>query len=139
MTEYGQLNIHWGWIWMVLGITSGMILGMWSFSGPLPTPPGHKDYSDLNRRLVRLAHIAMFMLPLINIVFGQYVDAIPVSESLRQYASYGMVICMMGVPTFLILASFYLPFKYVASIPVFCGFFALAVMSYGHCLLLFGH
>ncbi len=136
MTNVGQLNIFWGWIWMVLGIASGSLIGMWAFAGPFKAPPKHEEYDNLERRLVRLAHIAMFMLPLINIAYGQYVDSIPLTETWKIVGSYGMIICMIGVPTLLIAASFYLPFKYLEVIPVSAGFLALAIMSYGHFLLL---
>lgn len=136
MTQYGLLNIHWGWITIVLGITSGSILGLWSFAGPFPTPKGHHNYTDLPRRLNRLAHIAMFMLPLISIVYGQYIDTIPVSDTLKMLGSYCWLVCMWGVPLFLFLASFYLPFKYLEVIPVSCGTIALFIMAYGNYLLL---
>lgn len=121
---------------MVLGIASGSVIGMWAFAGPFKTPPGHTSYDDLSRRLVRLAHIAMFMLPLINISYGHHIDLIPLSETWKTVGSYGMIICMIGVPTLLIAASIYLPFKYLEVIPVSAGFLALAIISYGNFLLL---
>ena len=123
---------------MAFGIYSGSIIGMWAFNGPFPTPPGHKDYADLSRRLVRLAHIALFMLPLICIVYGHHIDAIPVSEQLKWLGSWGMIICMFGVPTFLIMASFYLPFKYLEVVPVTAGVIALSIMAWGHLQILLG-
>ena len=134
--EFGQLNIAWGWIWMVLGIASGSLLGMWAFGGPMPLPKTHQNYDDLPRRLVRLAHIAFFMLPLINITYGHHIDLIPVSDSLKMFGSYGMIICMIGVPLLLIGASYYLPIKYLEVIPVSAGFAALSIISYGYILLL---
>ncbi|MBN8538620.1 MAG: hypothetical protein J0M15_16345 [Deltaproteobacteria bacterium] len=136
MTQYGQLNIHLGWITIVLGIITGSIHGMWAFSGPFKAPKGHKDYADLPRRLNRLAHIAFFMLPLISVVYGQHLDLIPVADNLKVIASYCWIVCMWGVPVFLTLASFYLPFKYFEVIPVSCGMVSLFIMAYGHFLLL---
>lgn len=136
MTQYGLLNIHLGWITIVLGIISGSIIGLWSFAGPFPTPKGHHNYTDLPRRLNRLSHIAMFMLPLISIVYGQHIDAIPVSNQLKMIGSYCWLVCMWGVPLFLTLASFYLPFKYFEVIPVSCGTVSLFIMAYGHYLQL---
>lgn len=132
MTTFGQLNIVAGWIFISVGITTGSILGMWSFAGPFPTPKGHHDYADLPRRLNRLAHIACFMLPIINILYGQYLDQTMLSDTLKQVGSYGMIICMIGVPLFLFLASFKPVFKYVEVIPVTCGTVALYLMSYAH-------
>lgn len=136
MTQYGQLNIHLGWITITLGIISGSIIGMWSFAGPFKTPKGHTNYTDLNRRLVRLAHIAFFMLPLISVVYGQHIDQIPLSDQWKMIGSYCWIVCMYGVPIFLTLASFYLPFKYLEVIPVSAGTVSLFIMAYGHYLLL---
>ncbi len=138
MTNYGELNIHLGWITMVLGILSGSVLGLWSFAGPFPTPKGHHNYTDLPRRMNRLAHIAMFALPIISILYGQYIDGIAVPDQIKMAASYCWLICMWGVPLFLFMASFWNPFKYLEVIPVSCGTFALFVMAYGNYLKLTG-
>jgi hypothetical protein len=136
--SYGQICIVLGWIWISLGITTGSILSLWSFAGPFTPPKGHTEYADLPRRLNRLAHIACFMLPLITIVFGQYIDQVLLSDSQKALAAYGMITCMIGVPLFLFLASFWLPFKYVASIPVTAGTVALYLMSWAHLKILLG-
>ena len=136
MTTFGQLNIVAGWIFISIGITTGSILGMWSFAGPFPAPKGHKDYADLPRRLNRLAHIACFMLPIINILYGQYLDQMMLSDTVKQIGSYGMIICMIGVPLFLFLASFKPFFKYFEVFPVTCGTIALYIMSYAHLKIL---
>lgn len=137
MTTYGLFNIHTGWIFMSMGITTGAILGMWSFDGPFPTPKGHHDYADLPRRMNRLAHIACFMLPIISIFYGHHLDESGLSDSLKNLGSWCMFICMLGVPTFLFLASFKPIFKYVEVIPVGCGMVALYLMSWAHFKLLF--
>lgn len=134
--DVGRLNIIAGWLTMVLGILSGATIGLWAFAGPFPTPPGHKDYADLSRRMVRLGHIALVALPLINIVYGQFIDSIPLDHSVKLFGSYCMIVCMVGVPLFLFLGSIWLFFKYVEVIPVTAGAIALAIMSYGHYLLL---
>ena len=134
----GQVCITGGWIWISLGITTGSILGLWSFAGPFPTPPGHHKYDDLPRRLNRLAHIACFMLPLITIVYGQYIDNVALSDAFKMYGAVGMLTCMVGVPTFLFLASLWLPFKYFEVIPVGAGTFSLYLMSWAYLKVLLG-
>ncbi|MGZ3747172.1 MAG: hypothetical protein ACXWRE_07385 [Pseudobdellovibrionaceae bacterium] len=136
MTDYGSLNIHLGWITMVLGIITGSVLGMWSFAGPFKTPKGYSNYADLPRRLNRLAHIALFALPLISIVLGQHIDALSVGNEIKLAVSYCWIVCMWGVPLFLFLASFYNPLKYLEVIPVSCGTFTLLVMACDHLLKL---
>ncbi len=138
MTQYGELNIMLGWITIVLGILTGSILGLWSFAGPFKTPKGHHNYTDLPRRMNRLAHIACFALPIISILYGQYIDLVPIDEQLKLIGSYCWLVCMWGVPLFLFLASFYLPFKYLEIIPVSCGTVALLIMAYGNFLKLIG-
>lgn len=138
MTHFGQINIALGWMTIVVGILSGSIIGMWSFAGPFKTPPGHANYTDLPRRMTRLAHIAFFALPMISILYGQYIDLIPVSETLKMVGSYSWLVCMWGVPVFLIAAAIYHPLKYLEVIPVSCGTVALFIMAYGHYLLFFG-
>ena len=75
--EIGKKNISFGWIWMLLGIILGAILGMWSFNGPFPSPLG--DYTSLPRRLIRLSHIAFIALSIINILYGYEIDKIRLS------------------------------------------------------------
>lgn len=134
--QFGQLNIAMGWITIVLGILTGSILGMWSFAGPFPTPPGHHNYADLPRRMNRLAHIALFALPMISILYGHHIDAIPVTDELKRKGSVAWLICMWGVPAFLMLGSWKIWFKYFEVVPVSAGFYALAIMAYGHLLML---
>ena len=38
---------------MLLGAVSGLVIGLWSFGGPLPEPARIGGYSELPRRLVR--------------------------------------------------------------------------------------
>ncbi|RZA08747.1 MAG: hypothetical protein EOP11_03925 [Proteobacteria bacterium] len=132
----GKANISAGWLTMVLGILSGAVIGMWAFAGPFPTPPGHRDYADLSRRMVRLGHIALIALPLINIVYGWHIDSIPLSHDIKVLGSRCMIVCMVGVPLFLFLGSVWHWFKYIEVIPVSAGFLGLAIMSYGHFLML---
>ncbi len=135
-TNVGEFNIQMGWIFMVFGILTGSIIGCWSFAGPFPTPPGHKNYTDLPRRMTRLAHIALFMLPLISIVIGHHIDNLPFSESTKWFAAYCWVVCMIGVPTFLYAGALYNPLKYLEIIPVSAGTITLVLMSWGHLQLL---
>jgi hypothetical protein len=132
----GKANIIAGWLTMVTGILSGATIGLWAFNGPFPTPPGHRDYADLPRRMVRLGHIALIALPLINIVYGQYIDMMPLPDEVKFLGSRCMIVCMIGVPLFLFLGSLWTPFKYVEAIPVTAGAIALGIMSYGNYLLL---
>ena len=101
----GRRNVVWGWVTMLLGATLGTVLMAWSFDGPFPAPPGFEDYGSLARRLMRLAHVAWFMLPLINIVLGRDVDATALPDGLKQLASWGALASILGIPVGLIVDS----------------------------------
>jgi hypothetical protein len=45
-----------------------------------------------------------------------------------------MIVLMIGIPTFLILASYKIIFKYLNIIPVTAGFIGLGIMAYGQLL-----
>lgn len=130
----GHWNIVAGWLWMPLGILSGALLGLWSFGGPLPAPASHRRYDDLPRRLNRLAHVACFMLPLINILYGMHLDGLALDPGLKRLGSVCMLVLMVGIPVVLLLASFRLRFKYLAVIPVAAGLIGLLLMAWGQWL-----
>ncbi len=65
-----SLNRAVGFTSLLLGVASGMILGLWSFGGPIPVPEAIGDYGDLPRRFLRLGHIAFFGLGLINLALA---------------------------------------------------------------------
>jgi radical SAM superfamily enzyme YgiQ (UPF0313 family) len=65
----GQTNVRVAW-WMIGGsMALGAVLGLWSFGGPLPAPPGFRAFDDLPRRLVRLGHIAGIALLALNLLY----------------------------------------------------------------------
>nr|WP_245209994.1 CorA family divalent cation transporter [Serratia sp. PL17] len=109
----------------------GGLMGMYAFKGPFRAPKGHENYTDLNRRMLRLAHIAFIMLPLISMLYGMNIDTLQVPYVYKYYAAICMVILSVGIPVLLIAACFYLPFKYIQVIPFSCGMFALVVMAVG--------
>jgi hypothetical protein len=131
----GKINVVAGWVTMVIGLGSGSVLGLWAFAGPFPCPKGHEDYTSLPRRMVRLAHIAFVALPIISILYGHHIDMVPLSDSVKHLGSACMLLCMIGVPTLLIMASFYLPLKYLEVVPVSAGILALIIMAYGQLML----
>src|SRR5258708_3463710 len=77
----GRRNVVWGWCAIVLGPGGGSLLMAWCFAGPFPAPvPWLDSYDSVERRVLRLAHVAMVMIPLINIVLGHELDQIALSD-----------------------------------------------------------
>ena len=117
---------------MVLGAVSGSIIMAWSFGGPFPAPSGFEDYTDLPRRMVRLAHVALFMLPLINVVFGKEIDRVALSTKWKQIASWCAIVGMIGIPVGLLLGALvHIHLKYSAIPPVSCLMFAIFLVAVG--------
>ncbi|MCC8376099.1 MULTISPECIES: CorA family divalent cation transporter [Photorhabdus] len=136
MANLREILIAFGWGGIVVGIMMGGLIGMYAFKGPFRAPKGHESYTDLNRRMLRLAHIAFIMLPLISILYGMNIDDLQVPYIYKYYATICMMILSIGIPVLLIASCFYLPFKYVQVIPFSCGMFALVVMAVGRVLAL---
>jgi len=132
LTRIGRRNVVWGWATIGLGALTGLVLMMWSFAGPFPTPSGFHDYGDLQRRLMRLAHIALFMLPIINILIGKDLDSASLSRRSKQICSSGALVAMIGIPLGLTLAATIdVRLKYVALVPSYSLFLALVLMGIG--------
>lgn len=130
-THFGQINVALGWVWMILGITTGSIIGMYAFNGPMKAPRGHEDYSSLPRRLMRLGHIAFFALPMISILYGLSIDHAPISDQMKQIGSLSFLGCMIGLPVLLCVASFKESVKFLTPIPVLSGFIGLGIICWG--------
>lgn len=127
--EIGEKNIRFGWIWMLLGIILGAILGMWSFNGPFPSPLG--DYTSLPRRLIRLSHIAFIALSIINILYGYEIDKIRFKEKTKKIGSVCMIWGAVLMPILLIVSAFFEPVKYLTMIPAILVLIAIAIMAFG--------
>jgi len=133
MSHLAHVCIAWGWSTMVIGILSGSFLGMFAFAGPFPAPKGWEDYSSLTRRMVRLAHIAFVMLPIITILYGNHIDGAVLSDELKTIGCYLMIFGMFGVPILLILSAVvWHPFKYLEALPVTGIVMGLCIMAYGY-------
>lgn len=83
----GDRNVRGGLILLSFGFIAGLAMSLYAFQ-PMVRPPASLDqYDDLPRRMLRLAHIAAIMLPLINIVLGPWIDRLDLSGAARAWAS----------------------------------------------------
>jgi len=125
--KVGNRNISFGWLWILVGIIAGAIMGMWSFNGPLTSPLG--EYTALPRRMVRLAHIAFIALAIINILYGYEIDRI--KSKFKNLGSQFMIYGAILMPLFLIGAAFFEPLKYLTVIPATLVMIALLIIVLG--------
>jgi len=127
----GHCNRVIGWGSLSTGVLTGLILGLWSFDGPLSTPAWLGEYGDTARRLARLGHIAFFGLGILNLFLARELLRLPLSARARRIAAVTMNFGNIGLPLTLFLAAAYPPAKYVLSIPASSVLVALVITFLG--------
>jgi len=120
-----------GWCSLVLGATTGLVLGLWSFGGPVPTPGWIGDYGDLSRRFLRLGHIAFFGLGILNIMVAGSLPGLALPPSWRRIASLCMNAGNVLLPPSLFAAGALHVLKYLTILPATAVTVALAITAYG--------
>lgn len=124
-----RLNRAIGFTSLLLGIASGMIIGLWSFGGPVAVPDGIGDYGDLPRRFLRLGHIAFFGLGLINLAVAGHCGRLNFSPTARRRALALINLGNIGLPPLLLAATWQPALLYLMPAPVLCVFAALALTA----------
>ncbi len=132
----GHINIAFGWSWMCFGFIMGMVMGTRVEQFGMNTldrgPDWLGGYESVPRRLLRLAHVAFIMLPLLNIVFGQHIDAALVSLEWKRVASGSMIFGAIGIPLLCLAAVFYRPAKVLLGVPATAVLVANLIIAYGY-------
>lgn len=118
-----------GFTSLLIGVATGMILGLWSFSGPLPVPEAIGDYGDLSRRFLRLGHIAFFGLGLINLALAGHYRRLCFGRTAGPRALVLMNLGNLGLPPLLLAAAWQPALLYLMPLPVLCVFAALALAT----------
>lgn len=116
---------------MALGVATGLIMGLWSFDGPLPVPGWLGDYGDTPRRLARLGHIAFLGLGILNLLLVHELPRSGLGPSGRRVASVSMNVGNILLPLGLFAAAAWAPAKYVLAIPATSVFVALCLAAWG--------
>lgn len=124
------LNLAVGWSSLAIGALTGLVIGIWSFGGPVPVPEWIGAYDSLPRRLLRLGHIAFFGLGILNIMLARHLGRPRDIRYPRSPALSAMNFGNVFLPTTLIAASIFEPAKYLMSVPAIAVSFALAVGAY---------
>ena len=107
------------------------MIGLWSFGGPLPEPAWIGGYGDLPRRLIRLAHIALFALGMINLMLVRQHAGFDLSARTTRLALAAMNLGNLLMPTLLFAAVFLPAAKYLLALPALAVSTALAIAAYG--------
>ncbi len=125
------LNRSVGWTSLAVGVAAGLVMGLWSFDGPLQPPAWIGGYTDTSRRLVRLAHIAFIGLGLIDILIARELAQSALRPKARAVASWSMAFGNVALPLTLVAAAIYSPLKYVMGVPAGAVFLALILAARG--------
>ncbi|MFZ1071912.1 MAG: hypothetical protein WAO21_00615 [Verrucomicrobiia bacterium] len=88
-----HLNLILGWLWILLGFVSGMMLGMF-FHGE----NWLGGYGSFKRRMYRLGHISFFGLGAVNLLFCLTMQYIPLSGPAIGIASWSFIIGAVTMP-----------------------------------------
>lgn len=99
----GARNVRGGLLLLSLGLAAGLVMSLYAFDPMVRVPAPLARYDDLPRRLIRLAHIAAIMLPLINIVLAPWLDRLTLPRPLTQSASWLLLLGAVSLPAALAL------------------------------------
>jgi len=119
------------WGCLAAGVATGLVLGLWSFDGPVPVPARLGDYGSVARRLVRLGHIAFLGLGLINLHLARELPALRLSARAAATASRALNLGNVLLPLVLFVAAFVPPVKYLLPLPALSVFVALVLAARG--------
>ncbi len=127
----GAANVRAAWGMICLSLVAGAVLGTWSFGGPVAPPAGFEDYAALPRRLVRLAHIAGVMLPVLNLLYVPWMRRTAWPEPLRALGCRLMLVGMIGLPLMLAGAAAWRPLLHASAVPVLALVAGTALLAAG--------
>ena len=121
MPDPVRLHLLVGWSSMVGGALSGAAIGLFF----------HLDawmggYGSFRRRMVRLGHIAMFGLGILNVLFALSLSARPISELYLPFASAGFWAGAIAMPACCFLTAWRSSFRHLFPIPVIALLIGLA-------------
>lgn len=86
-------NLVLGWLWILLGFVTGMVLGLF-FHGE----NWLGGYGSFKRRMYRLGHISFFGLGAVNLLFWLTLQKIPSTEPLAEIASWAFIVGAVTMP-----------------------------------------
>jgi hypothetical protein len=129
--DSGLLNRRVGWISMAVGVGTGLILGMWSFDGPMAVPEWLGEYGSTSRRLVRLGHIAWLGLGILDVLLANELPRLALSPAMKRVASVAMAFGNVFLPLTLFAAGYSRAWKYAMPLPATAVFLALVLVAWG--------
>jgi hypothetical protein len=119
------------WTSLATGAVTGLVLGLWSFDGPVPVPAMLGDYDDVARRLARLGHIAFFGLGILNLLVARELPSLALGPGGQRLAAAAMNLGNVFLPLTLFAAAAYRPLKYALPFSALAVAVALTTCALG--------
>ena len=131
----GARNVRGGLVLLAGGLVAGLVMSLYAFTPLVAVPEGLQQYDDLPRRLIRLAHVAAVMLPLVNIVLASWLDRVALPRLLRETASWLLITGAAGLPVTLVLEATVVPLRplHLPGIPAAAVTVAVCLIARGAC------
>ena len=108
-----MFNEAFGWLWVSAGFATGMLLGL-GFHGS----DWLGGYASFRRRLLRLGHISLIMLGVLNILFAQSIEVGRIAEPWLSVASVALIIGGVAMPICCGLAAWRPALRLTFAVPV---------------------
>jgi hypothetical protein len=107
------MNEVFGWTWILVGLLSGVVLGL-GF---------HREdwlggYGSLRRRMVRLGHVSLVALGVLNILYAQVAPRLALSPGLATTASRAWIVGAIAMPACCGLMAWRPGFRLLFAIPI---------------------
>ena len=106
-------NLILAWLWILLGFTSGMVLGMF-FHGE----NWLGGYGSFKRRMYRLGHISFFGLGAVNLLFCLTVQNFSLADPLVHYASLAFIVGAISMPVCCVVMAHFPKAHLIFAVPV---------------------
>jgi hypothetical protein len=108
-----QLTLIAGWAGILLGFLSGMVMGLFF----------HREnwfggYSSLKRRMYRLAHISLFGLGAVNLMFYLTARFAGISGSMADIAAWAFIVGAISMPLCCVIMAHAPRFHMIFAVPV---------------------
>ncbi len=126
MSDLASLNLAVGWVAMLAGLVSGAVIGLYFHN-----EDWLGGYGSFRRRMLRLGHLALFALGIINVLLALSITAQPVPDLNLRIASLGLIVGVVAMPTCCFLTAWRSAFRHLFPIPVLAVLTGLLALLLG--------
>jgi hypothetical protein len=106
-------NLFLGWLWILFGFVTGMVLGMF-FHGE----GWLGGYGSFKRRMYRLGHISFFGLGTVNLLFCLTAQIFSLAGSLIHFAALAFIVGAIAMPVCCVVMAHFPKSHMIFAVPV---------------------